>query len=70
MVNGVVPIQTQEIFDEVPVSVAPTVIIDAGHGGEDGGAVSACGTHSELLEKSTIYQEVYNQQTRGGEKDE
>lgn len=36
----------------------------------DGGKVSACGKHSELLEKSDIYREIYEQQTNGGKKDE
>ena len=36
----------------------------------DGGMISAVGTHSELLETSDIYREVYTQQTGGGEKDE
>lgn len=31
----------------------------------DGGKVSALGTHSELMEKSDIYREVYEQQTEG-----
>ena len=33
----------------------------------DGGKISAVGTHSELLEISDIYREVYTQQTGGGE---
>ena len=33
----------------------------------DNGTVSAVGTHSELLEKSEIYREVYEQQSNGGE---
>jgi ATP-binding cassette subfamily B protein len=39
----------------------------------DGGRVSALGTHSELMVKSDIYREVYEQQTegsRGGADDE
>ena len=32
----------------------------------DGGAVQAVGTHDELLAGNTIYQEIYNQQTRKG----
>ncbi len=36
----------------------------------DGGTITAVGTHSELLEKSDIYREVYEQQTNGGELDE
>jgi len=35
----------------------------------DNGSVSAAGTHSELLEKSDIYREVYLQQTKGGDKE-
>ncbi len=33
----------------------------------DNGKISAMGTHSQLLETSSIYQEVYNSQTGGGE---
>ena len=33
----------------------------------DGGKISAVGKHSELLETSDIYREVYTQQTGGGE---
>lgn len=33
----------------------------------DNGTVSAVGTHSELLEESEIYREVYEQQSNGGE---
>ncbi len=33
----------------------------------DGGKISAVGKHSELLETSEIYREVYTQQTGGGE---
>ena len=36
----------------------------------DNGAVTAIGTHAELLEKSDIYREVYEQQTRGGNDNE
>ena len=36
----------------------------------DNGKISALGTHSELLEKSEIYKEVYNQQTKGGAENE
>ncbi len=36
----------------------------------DNGMISALGTHSELLEKSEIYREVYNQQTKGGRENE
>ena len=36
----------------------------------DNGKVSACGTHSQLLETSEIYCEVYEQQTNGGVTDE
>lgn len=36
----------------------------------DGGRISAMGTHEELLERSSIYREVYEQQVRGGEEDE
>lgn len=32
----------------------------------DNGSISAVGTHEELLQSSTIYQEVYQQQTSGG----
>ena len=32
----------------------------------DGGTVQAVGTHDELLAANTIYQEIYNQQTRKG----
>ena len=33
----------------------------------DGGRISAVGTHSELMEKSDIYREVYEQQVSGGD---
>lgn len=36
----------------------------------DGGKISAVGTHSELLETSDIYRDVYEQQTKGGDFDE
>ena len=36
----------------------------------DEGAVSAVGTHAELVETSHIYREVYEQQTKGGGEDE
>lgn len=36
----------------------------------DEGTVSAVGTHAELLERSDIYREVYEQQTKGGNEDE
>ena len=36
----------------------------------DGGKISAVGTHGELLEKSDIYREVYESQTKGGADDE
>ena len=32
----------------------------------DNGAISAVGTHEELLRTSPIYQEVYNTQQKGG----
>lgn len=32
----------------------------------DGGRIESCGTHAELLEKSDIYREVYESQTREG----
>ena len=32
----------------------------------DGGKIAAAGTHEELLKNSTIYQEVYYSQTKGG----
>lgn len=36
----------------------------------DGGAVSAVGTHEELLKTSEIYREVYTSQNKaGGDKD-
>ena len=36
----------------------------------DNGRISAMGKHAELLEKSDIYREVYEQQTNGGEDNE
>lgn len=33
----------------------------------DGGSIESVGTHEELLEKSPIYREVYESQTRGGD---
>jgi ABC-type multidrug transport system fused ATPase/permease subunit len=35
----------------------------------ENGTISAMGNHNELLTKSDIYREIYNQQT-GGAKDE
>ncbi len=35
----------------------------------DGGAISAIGTHEELLASSAIYREVYESQNKGGEQD-
>ena len=32
----------------------------------DGGGISAVGTHNELLKTSSIYQEVYYSQQKGG----
>ena len=36
----------------------------------DGGEVSAFGTHSELMQTSEIYRDVYNSQVKGGEDNE
>ena len=36
----------------------------------ENGAVSAYGNHSELMDKSEIYREIYEQQTSGGDSDE
>lgn len=36
----------------------------------ENGRVSDCGTHSELLSRSEIYREVYEQQNKGGEESE
>ncbi len=36
----------------------------------DNGQITAVGTHSQLLEQSEIYREVYEQQTQGGDSDE
>ena len=36
----------------------------------DNGRVSGIGTHSELMASNTIYQEVYESQTKGGDFDE
>ena len=36
----------------------------------DGGKIVAVGTHEELLKSNKIYQEVYESQQKGGEKDE
>ncbi len=36
----------------------------------DNGKISARGTHSELIETSEIYREIYNQQTKGGDFDD
>lgn len=36
----------------------------------ENGCISDIGTHSELMEKSEIYKEIYEQQTNGGEDDE
>ena len=56
IVNRAVPIQTQTVFDNVSVPAVPTVIIDAGHGGEDGGAVSADGVAEKTLNLSVALQ--------------
>ena len=36
----------------------------------DNGRITDYGTHDELLEKSEIYREVYEEQTNGGDFDE
>lgn len=36
----------------------------------DGGKIAAMGNHAELMQKSEIYRETYEQQTRGGADDE
>ena len=36
----------------------------------DNGHIENIGTHDELMKTSVIYQEVYNQQTNGGDDDE
>ena len=36
----------------------------------DNGRIADKGTHEELLQRSEIYREIYEQQTRGGEDDE
>lgn len=36
----------------------------------DGGKINAMGTHASLLKTNTIYQEVYNSQTKGGKTNE
>ena len=36
----------------------------------DGGRIADQGTHAQLLERSPIYREVYEQQTKGGDSDE
>jgi len=36
----------------------------------NGGRIESMGTHSELLENSPIYREVYDSQNKGGERDE
>ena len=36
----------------------------------DGGRIAAAGRHEELLKTSPIYREVYEQQTKGGDRDE
>ena len=35
----------------------------------DGGRMVACGTHDDLLNSNAIYQEVYESQTRGGDRE-
>ena len=36
----------------------------------ENGRISAAGKHAELLESSSIYREIYQQQTRGGGENE
>ncbi len=36
----------------------------------ENGSIASVGTHSELMENSSIYQEIYEQQTNGGDSDE
>ena len=36
----------------------------------DNGRISAAGTHETLMCESSIYREIYEQQTRGGAQDE
>ena len=36
----------------------------------DGGRIVASGTHDELMASNAIYREIYEQQNKGGERDE
>ena len=36
----------------------------------DGGRIVASGTHDELMASNVIYREIYEQQNKGGERDE
>ena len=36
----------------------------------EGGRIVAAGNHDQLLADCEMYQEIYNQQTRGGDRDE
>ncbi|MBQ3065042.1 MAG: N-acetylmuramoyl-L-alanine amidase [Clostridia bacterium] len=53
-----IPLRTGAVLTDAPAPVAllPTVVIDAGHGGEDGGAVSADGVAEKTLNLSVALQ--------------
>ena len=36
----------------------------------EGGKIAAAGNHEELMASCAMYQEIYTQQTRGGEENE
>ena len=36
----------------------------------EGGKIAAAGNHEQLLASCEMYQEIYHQQTRGGDQDE
>ena len=36
----------------------------------EGGRIAAAGNHKELLATCEMYREIYEQQTRGGDRDE
>ena len=43
------------MVESAPLKRGNCIIIDAGHGGEDGGATSCRGFHPELVEEPFVY---------------
>jgi ATP-binding cassette subfamily B protein len=61
-----IPETTKIIIAQRVASVMDAVLILM----TEGGKIAAAGNHEQLLETCTMYREIYEQQTRGGEDDE